>query len=414
MGITWEFVEAVADVVTSSTTEHQRLLTEARPLWERVLANAECQDFSQTTDIVATMREMLDLSQQLREVQNRLADLRAEDQSLAWALVMTCQQMRTRIAALRANQATPREISAWSWPYGSVPHRLTWAEIDGQTAHLLEEWTRRIAHFAQVLVRPEDTGPAANTSLGLSEAIETTLRELDLDLAQTTRHLDGPAAASFGFSDELTELDPEYTGGGFLRAVRLDSERLRPECFLPDDMTDAVMEPGSDHVLTIPMVGLVRQGIAIAPGITVLAGPNGVGKSVVLEALSHALQGDRARRASGYRPLSQRLATALEITFHHRPRPQDVWYASYLGLRTDRDSRLSARESFRIALEEMSPKPGVLYLLDEPEAALAAPLTEDLVSWMNDRVEDGCQFIVATHSMTLAALEHAQVIMPGR
>ncbi|MGW2511772.1 AAA family ATPase [Streptomyces scopuliridis] len=65
-------------------------------------------------------------------------------------------------------------------------------------------------------------------------------------------------------------------------------------------------------------------------------------------------------------------------------------------------------------LEEMSPRGGALYLLDEPEAGLTPSLTEELVAWMNVRVEDGCQFIIATHSMTLASLEHAQVIMPVR
>ena len=89
-------------------------------------------------------------------------------------------------------------------------------------------------------------------------------------------------------------------------------------------------------------------------------------------------------------------------------------YASYPSLREGRNPRLSAGKSFHIALAEMSPKPGVLYLLDEPEAGLDRSLTEELISWMNDRVEDGCQFIIATHSMTLASLEHVQVIMPDQ
>lgn len=417
VGITWEFIEAVADVITVSATEHQQLLSAVRPLWGRVLANAERQDSSRTTDIVATMREMLDLAEQLREAERRLADLRAEDQNLAWALVMTCQQMRSSIAVLRTNpgQAGPHEISASSlWPYSPGTQGLTRAESDEQTAHLLEDWARRIANFAHVLVRPEGVGtaPSGTTVGGLSETVDSILRELDY--AENARQLVRCASASAGRRNELTEPDPEYVGGGFLRAVRLDSERLVPERFLPEGMTDAVVEPGNDHVLTVPMIGLMRQGITIAPGITVLAGPNGVGKSLVLEALSHALQEESTRRASGYRPLGRRLAAALEITFHHRPRPQDVWYASYLGLQPKHDPRLSAREAFRIVLEEMSLKPGVLYLLDEPEAGLAPPLTKELVSWMNDRVKDRCQFIIATHSITLASLEQAQVIVPGR
>ncbi|MEU9894998.1 AAA family ATPase [Streptomyces phaeochromogenes] len=403
-------------MITATAVENQQLLTTARPLWERVLANDERTDSSQTTDIVATMREMVDLSQQLREAQHHLTDLRAQNQSLAWALVMTCEQMRAHIATLRANrgQEVSREIPAEpSWSYRPGPQVLTWAEASDQTSQLLSEWAKRITRFAQELVRLEATATASSgNSLGLSEAIETTLRELDTDLAQAARQLSGPVAS--GSSNELTEPDPEYTGGGFLRAVRLDVERLTPERFLPDDMTDYVLEPGTDRVLTIPMVGHMREGITIAPGITILAGPNGVGKSVVLEALSHTLQGDRARRTSDYRPLSRRLSAALEIAFHHCPRPQDVWYSSYLSLRESRNPRLSAGEVFRTRLEGMSPKPGVLYLLDEPEVGLDRSLTEEFISWMNDRVEDGCQFIIATHSMTLASLEHAHVIMPIR
>lgn len=414
VGITWDFVEAVADVITPSTTEHQQLLAAARPLWEQVLASAERQDSRPATDIVTVMREMLDLSEQLLEAQSRLADLRAEDQNVAWALMMTCQQMSSRLAGLREHRRLVglREISTSSIPPYRASSRGTRAEVDDQTARLVEEWARQIAQIAQILARPEEASMVSSrdTKVGISKVIDSTLRELDLNLAETRRQL-GSATA---FESELTDPDPEYTGGGFLQTVRLDFERLTSERFLPEDMIDTVMEPGSDRVLTIPMIGLVRDGVTIAPGITVLAGPNGVGKSLVLEALSHALQGGAARRASGYRPLSRRLAAALEITFRHRPRPQDAWYASYLSLQADRDSRLSAQESFYMALEQMRPKPGVLYLLDEPEVALAPPLTQDLVDWMNDRVEDGCQFIIATHSMTLAALAHAQIITPGQ
>jgi len=416
-GLTWEFVDAVADVITPTVTEHHQLLTTARPLWERVLANDEQNGSNQTTDIVATMREMVDLSQQLRNAQQHLTDLQAQNQSLAWALVMTCEQMRTHIATLRANRGleVSHEIHAQpSWSYRPGPRVMTWDDASDQTSQLLAEWAKRITRFAQEIIRPEATGPApSGNSMGLTEAIETTLRELDADLAQAGRQLSSPVAAA-GSANEFTESDPEYSGGGFLRAVRLDIERLTPERFLPGDMTGAVIEPGTDHLLTIPMVAHMRQGISIAPGITILAGPNGVGKSVALEALSHALQGDGARETSDYRPLSRRLSAALEIAFHHCPRPQDVWYSSYLSLQESRNPRLSAGEAFHIKLEEMSPKPGVLYLLDEPEAGLDRSLTDELVSWMNDRVEDGCQFIIATHSMTLASLEHAHVIMAGR
>lgn len=50
-----------------------------------------------------------------------------------------------------------------------------------------------------------------------------------------------------------------------------------------------------------------------------------------------------------------------------------------------------------------------LYFLDEPEAALSPQGQLALVRAIHDRVEDGCQFVIATHSPILVAYPHAPI-----
>jgi predicted ATPase len=53
--------------------------------------------------------------------------------------------------------------------------------------------------------------------------------------------------------------------------------------------------------------------------------------------------------------------------------------------------------------------PGGLYLLDEPEAPLSPRGVLQLLALIKDRVEAGCQFIIATHSPMLMAFPEAAI-----
>ncbi|MFF4869376.1 AAA family ATPase [Streptomyces sp. NPDC000961] len=411
-GITWEFVEAVADVITETAADHQTLLRAARPLWERVLEGIERQNANKSPDITETMREMLDLAQELREAQQHLTGLRSENRDIAWTLIVTCQEICRHLASLNVQSAhdSVYEINA-------APHQrhlpASTSLSDPGTIRRLEDWALRITRLAQVLARPESSAMATyNNGVGLYEAIESSLRELEAGLRHSSRQLNTPLPLPS--LNLAAEPDPGYRGGGFLRSARLNLDLLSTKPLLSDGMPDGLANRVADRLVEIPMVRIACQGITVAPGITVLAGPNGSGKSLILEALSHSLLEGMIRHSSASRPLSRWLADALEISFHHRPRPQDVWYSSYLSLTAKGDPRLSAVESFRAALNMLPRRPGLLYLLDEPEAGLTPQLTEELVSWMDDRVRVGCQFIIATHSMTIASLDHARVIMASR
>lgn len=54
--------------------------------------------------------------------------------------------------------------------------------------------------------------------------------------------------------------------------------------------------------------------------------------------------------------------------------------------------------------------PGGLYLLDEPETPLSPLRQLSLLSLMKEMVEQGCQFIIATHSPILMAFPGANII----
>ena len=54
-----------------------------------------------------------------------------------------------------------------------------------------------------------------------------------------------------------------------------------------------------------------------------------------------------------------------------------------------------------------------LYILDEPEAALSPTRQLAAVARIHDLVEQGCQFIVATHSPIIMAYPNAQILWIG-
>ena len=66
-------------------------------------------------------------------------------------------------------------------------------------------------------------------------------------------------------------------------------------------------------------------------------------------------------------------------------------------------------ESF-LALFQSRLRPGGLYLLDEPEAALSPQSQLGLMAMMLDAVADGAQFVVATHAPILLGLPGADIL----
>jgi predicted ATPase len=157
------------------------------------------------------------------------------------------------------------------------------------------------------------------------------------------------------------------------------------------------------------------------PAVTFLVGENGTGKSTLVEAVAVAL-GLNAEGGSQHLRFSTRashsdLHEALRVTREgRRPRTRFFLRAeSFFNMATsieeldgDALAPYGGRESF-LALVNNRFGPEGLYLLDEPEAAMSPQGMLALLRRVHDLVEDGSQFLIATHSPILLAYPEAVI-----
>ena len=190
--------------------------------------------------------------------------------------------------------------------------------------------------------------------------------------------------------------------------------------------------PPADDVwpVTVPAVAqLVREGLELRPGATVLVGENGSGKSTVLEVLAAALGLNPEGGSAGTRHETRRSEPgSLDLIVERSP-GADRWayflrdetmHGLYSYLEANPNPRsseplfheLSHGEAF-LALLGRRATSGGLFLLDEPDAALSFTGTLSLVVQLAGLVERGAQVVVATHSPVLAALPGAQLLEVG-
>ncbi|TDC63557.1 hypothetical protein E1200_22015 [Actinomadura sp. GC306] len=175
------------------------------------------------------------------------------------------------------------------------------------------------------------------------------------------------------------------------------------------------------YPFNVPLLSAMTGPIEFSP-LTVITGPNGVGKTALLQALAllaglPALGGSEQfpRRSSPVDDLAD-LAT-LSFT---PPRPRHGFHLTsaihHLEEELDRQAaadpdfldayggqRLSELSSGQKALAVMTHRfrPGGLYLLDEPEAHLHPERLRTLANEINRQVAEGSQFIIVAHSVLL-------------
>jgi predicted ATPase len=209
--------------------------------------------------------------------------------------------------------------------------------------------------------------------------------------------------------------------GAPLRRIDVDKGRVRPGAW----------------PYTIPAVrDLVEHGLEPAPGLTVLIGENGSGKSTIVEAIAAAWA--RHVRADR-RDLSLRVTAepseedsdlnrALRLIgtrrggkggfFLRAERMHELFDVVQMSRRVaDRlgDINLHERshgESFIDLLKVRLVEKG-LYLFDEPEAALSFTSSLGLIALLAELPGKGSQAIVATHSPLIAATPGATLIEVG-
>ena len=181
---------------------------------------------------------------------------------------------------------------------------------------------------------------------------------------------------------------------------------------------------------SVPAVAqLLREGLELPPGLTVLVGENGSGKSTVVECLAEAyglnpqggsVQGRlfqvrdsepgvggeltvvRGLRAPWSYFLRADTMSQLYTYLEQNPNPR----------RPERLHELSHGESFLEILRTRVNQDG-FYLMDEPDAPLSFVASLGLVALLHDLAAGGSQVVVATHSPVIAAVPGANLLELG-
>ena len=186
----------------------------------------------------------------------------------------------------------------------------------------------------------------------------------------------------------------------------------------------------------LPVIAqLRREGSRLDPGVTVIVGENGSGKSTFVESLAKRWGDSLTAHVKHWLPKAgdedTRLHRALVLS-GEQPRPQggcflraeamhqlfddiDHGVGPYAGATRAFGGTLNTRshgESFLAFLESMLSERG-LFVLDEPEAALSFTSCLRLLAVLDLVVEAGSQVVLATHSPVLAAMPGARILEFG-
>jgi predicted ATPase len=199
----------------------------------------------------------------------------------------------------------------------------------------------------------------------------------------------------------------------YLRELRLDREQIAHPDAYPFD---------------IPAVRAL-DALSFHPDVTFLVGENGSGKSTLLEAIALAMGfgpegGTRNMRFETANTVSD-LHDHLRIRQSLR-KPSDYFFLraeSFYNVATYADKvrylggyegkslhNRSHGEAFLTILNHKLRGQG-LYLFDEPEAALSPSRQMTALASIHSLVEDGSQFIIATHSPILLAYPRSKIVL---
>jgi len=237
---------------------------------------------------------------------------------------------------------------------------------------------------------------------------------------------------------------PEYARMPFLRSIA-------PKVSLRDD--------SRGFPFSVPVVRAL-ESLEFPTAVTFFVGENGSGKSTLLEAIAAAVGvptvGSEAVRDDGTLAAQRALAKHLHLVWTQRThkgfflRAEDFFgFTKYVArLRAEMQTRLAeieveyasrsawarslARSPAVGSLADLERRygvdldanshgesflklfrsrfvPGGLYLLDEPEAPLSPQSQLGLIAMLKDMLNEGAQFIIATHSPILLAFPNATI-----
>lgn len=215
---------------------------------------------------------------------------------------------------------------------------------------------------------------------------------------------------------------------GELRDWTSDPRLVR--AFRPSSAGGGYFDPDAWPATVPAAAQLLREGLELPPGITILIGENGSGKSTVVEILAEAYglspqggsilaRGNRVRDSepgAGHR-LSVELGLGGRSAWAYFLRA-DTMHSLYTyleenrGRRQERFHELSHGQGFLEILRTRVNQRG-FYLMDEPDAPLSFIASLSLVALLHDLAAQDSQVIVATHSPLVAAVPGARILELG-
>jgi predicted ATPase len=188
----------------------------------------------------------------------------------------------------------------------------------------------------------------------------------------------------------------------------------------------------SEWPATVPAAAqLLREGLELSPGITILVGENGSGKSTVVEMMAEAYELN-PQGGSILAPLTRvrdsEPGAGRKLIVEREPGRHawayflraDTMHSLYTYLeenpslrgRPERLHELSHGEGFLQILRTRVNQTG-FYLMDEPDAPLSFVASLGLVALLHDLAREHSQVVVATHSPIVAAVPGANILELG-
>lgn len=191
----------------------------------------------------------------------------------------------------------------------------------------------------------------------------------------------------------------------------------------------------ASYYLALPAMRALDKGLALHSPVTILAGENGTGKSTLLEAIAvnYGFNPEGGTRNFNFTSVQTHSGLYRDIRLIKGiKRPLDGFFLraeSFYNVATELDRldeaypddlklnryyggkslhHQSHGESFLALMLNRFSGQG-LYLLDEPEAALSPSRQLTLLAQMHHLLEQGSQFIIATHSSILMGYPGAEI-----
>jgi len=173
------------------------------------------------------------------------------------------------------------------------------------------------------------------------------------------------------------------------------------------------------YPFSIPAI-VALDRIETAPGITFIVGENGSGKSTLVEAIAISAglnpEGGSHNLSFETRGSESDLHLSLELVWERHPGAKfflraETFYntaTAYEGVGIRGSHELSHGESFLDAVARLI-RPGSFVVMDEPESALSVTGQLKLMCALHDLVEDGSQFVIATHSPILLTFPDSRI-----